>query len=175
MPESGKTTVAMMLKKKGFSELEMSDFIKELMRREHIAINGKNAEVFAKELKKKFGNQIVAKLMTKRLKKTRGNIVISGVRNINEFEYFRNLLHIKPVLIAIMAPPKMRYQRVRATRNMQMQSYKDFLLHDKRSLTRGTARIIKSADMIILNTGTISDLRKNVNMVINLINKQNNN
>jgi dephospho-CoA kinase len=51
-------------------------------------------------------------------------------------------------------------------------TFKDFTWRDKKELKLGTGRVMATAEFLISNTGTMKELKENVDTVIKLINRQ---
>jgi dephospho-CoA kinase len=166
MPGSGKSTVADMLKERGFTMVEHSSQIKKLMRIGGIKINSKNIETFVIRLKKAFGRDVVSKLSSKIIASSKGNVVISGPRDPAEVAYIRKY---RPgvVVVAVSAPRKLRYDRiVKRKEGLKAGNYREFEWRDRKNVALGTMKVINSADYVLLNTGTLSQLRSNLDELL---------
>lgn len=166
MPGSGKSTVADMLKERGFTMVEHSAQIKKLMRIGGMTINAKNIELFVVRLKEAFGRDVVAKLSSKMISSAKGDVVISGPRDPAEVEYIRT---IRPgvVVVAVSAPSKVRYNRlIKRKEDVETNNYQEFEWRDRKNVALGTMKLIKSADYLLLNTGTLPELHSNVDELL---------
>lgn len=171
MPGSGKTTAAAVLKHKGFKVLEMSDFARSLMRKKHMAINVKSLAEFINELKKTSGMDILAKLTAEEVSRNK-NTVINGVRNMSEIRYLRKRFGTDLLIIAIIAPPKKRYDRLVERGSRSPKNYKDFLWREKDERFKGTGKVVESADIMIANVGTKAELKSDAERVIKIATDQ---
>ncbi len=173
LPGSGKTVSAKLFKATGFKVIGMSLEIKQLMKKQKIEINNKNLRNFSNELRKKYGNEIVAKLTVKRaktiLKKEENQkikLLIEGIRSLQEIRYFKKLFK-KIYIIAVISDQKIRYDRIsKRARKDDTKSYKDFLWREDKELKWGVADTIKSADILIFNNSTKKDLKNNIYSLI---------
>ena len=93
---SGKSTVAELLRRRGFKIVEMRDVVVDEMKKKGIEVDSKSLREFSTALRKRYGNAVVAKLTLKRIKGIRGDIAITGMRSAYEEAYFRK--HIKAAL-----------------------------------------------------------------------------
>ena len=167
MPGSGKTTAAAMLKSKGFRVIEMSDFARALMRKKRMDINVKSLAEFINGLKKESGMDILAKLTAEKIPRNR-NTVINGVRNMAEIRYLRKRFGTSLLIIAIIAPPKMRYKRLSVRSSRSPESYEDFLWREKDERFKGTGKVVESADIMVANVGSKAELKSDTARVIKI-------
>ena len=178
MPGAGKSEVAKILEKKGFKALEMGDVIRAEMARRKIPITNKNMRAFAIAFTHN-RRTIVAQHMLRDIKKMKGkDFVISGVKRKEEVEYFKKNTpkRIGFVVVAITAPEKMRYERIKARgRPDDPKTLSDFRFREKKELSMGLGVVVRNADYFILNTSTRRELGKNVDrLLVYLRNKLNN-
>ncbi len=172
MPGSGKSTVAGMLKEKGFTMVEHSAQIKKLMRIGGMKVNAKNIELFVVNIKQAFGRDVVAKLSSKKIASSRGNVVISGPRDPAEIAYIRRF-HPEVVVVAISAPRKLRYDRILSRKEgIKAGNYHEFEWRDRKNIALGTMKLIKSADYVLINTGTLSQLRSDLYELLRLLQRK---
>ena len=103
---------------------------------------------------------IVAKRCIIRIKKSEKDILIDGIRSLEEVEEFKQ--HISNFkLIAIHSSPKTRFKRIlRRNRVDDPKTWIEFKERDYRELSVGLGRVIAIADKIIVNEGTIKELKK---------------
>jgi dephospho-CoA kinase len=166
MPGSGKSTVADMLKARGFTMVEHSRQIKKLMCIGGMKVNAETIETFVPELKETFGRDVVSKLSSKLVMGSRGNVVISGPRDPAELAFIRKMCP-RVVVVAVSAPRKMRYSRlVKRKEGIKTTSRKEFEWRDRKNIALGTMRLVKSADYLLMNTGTMAQLRSNIDELI---------
>ncbi len=169
MPGSGKTTVGDMLKENGFTMVEHSSQIKKLMRIGGMQINAKNIELFVVNIKKAFGRDVVAKLSSKMIASSKGNVVISGPRDPAEIAYIRKF-HPEVVVVAISAPRKLRYNRiVNRKQGIKAGNYQEFEWRDRKNIALGTMKLVNSADYVLINTGTLAQLRSDLHELLSTL------
>jgi dephospho-CoA kinase len=166
MPGSGKSTVSDMLKDKGFAIIELSSQLKRLMNICGTPFNMQNREAFTVKLKKAFGRDILAKLSTEAVTRSKGNVAISGVRNTAELAYIRTL-NPNVAMIALSVPKNVRYDRIiRRKAGLKTSSYREFEWRDRRNVALGMLQVIRSADYTLPNTGTLAQLRSNLDVLL---------
>ncbi|MGC8699913.1 MAG: AAA family ATPase [Candidatus Micrarchaeia archaeon] len=169
MPGSGKSVAANYLARKGFKIVEMGDTIRERMKKEGIRITNESIREYSLSLRKRFGNDIVAKLTVQKIKGNRKNIAIIGVRSKKEMDYFRKKLGDFYVL-ALTAPKMVRYKRLKKRgRQDDMITMKAFRYREEKEKKYGIESAIKNADFIISNTSSLNELKKNIDAVLTYI------
>ena len=175
MPGSGKSLCARIFNKNGFTIIEMSSIVKDLMNQKKVEINNINLRNFSSSLRKKYGNEIVAKLVYKKIKalskSKKTKILINGIRSLYEVKYFKKMFP-GIILIAISSPERTRYKRIIArARHDDMHTFKEFQWRENKELSWGLKKAISNADIIIYNNSTKQTLHKNINIFIKKIKK----
>lgn len=163
MPGSGKSTAIELLGEMGFKVMNISDYIKEEMELEHIPLTHKNLEDFAVELRKRLGPGAPIILATRGLNRMRGDVAIAGMRDVDEIAYMRKKLELRFPLIVISLPTRERYLRIRHRHvKGDIKDFKEFQWRDRRNVRLGIGKVLKMADVVIANTGTKAEFRKNL-------------
>lgn len=162
MPGSGKSTVAKILRRRGFRYLEMSDVIKESMRKKGLEVTLANIQKYTAMMKKRHGKGVWARMHAANIKNYKGNVVISGCRNPEEIETFRELVRAPVRIMAITAPSRLRYKRLSTRKGVRPVDYKDFMATDTNLVNSEIRGMMRSADVVISNVGTSAQLRSNV-------------
>jgi dephospho-CoA kinase len=94
-------------------------------------------------------------------------VVIDGVRNIEEVETFRRLLGHDFVLVAIHASPSTRMARILTRRRADDATDETtFRQRDGRELSWGIGAVIALADLMIVNEGAVSDVKAAVRHIL---------
>ncbi len=169
MPGSGKSTVANILKRRGFSVIENSAQLKKLMQMYGMRMDVKSVESFVIKMKRAFGRDIFSKLSSKKISGHRGDVAISGPRDPAEIEYIR-LLRPGVVVVEVSAPGRVRYERLARRRGLfKISSYREFEWRDRKNIALGIRQSMRSADYILLNTGTIPQLRSDLDGLLDRI------
>ncbi len=166
MPGSGKSTVANMLKRRGFYVLELSSSLHRLMRMCGFKVNTKTREFFTAKLKKEFGHGILAKLSADSILRLPRDVVVSGVRNVEEIAYIRTLSpHV--AVIAVSVPRRTRYERLSRRKDIfKISSYREFEWRDRKNVALGTLKVVRSADYVLANTGTLPQLHSDLDELL---------
>ncbi|MFP3215024.1 MAG: AAA family ATPase [Candidatus Micrarchaeota archaeon] len=171
MPGSGKSLAAQYLIRKGFEKVEMGDIIREEMKKKKMRITNKSIREFSLLLRKKFGNDVVARLTLRELRKKKGNIVIVGLRGVGEIRYFRKRMK-QFYVIALVAPKSLRYKRLRARgRDDDPKNIKEFEFREAKEKRYGIEGAIRNADFIISNTSSVKQLKRDLDSLLDYIMK----
>lgn len=166
MPGSGKSELAESAKFYGHVVVRIGDMVWSEVKARGLEINSENVSKIATEMRKRNGMDIWARRTVEYIKGTikpneKKIIVIDGVRNPEEIEYFRRSFGDKFFILAVHSSPKTRYMRLmdrgREDDSTDMESIKK---RDERELSWGIGRVIAMADYMIVNEGSISDLHK---------------
>ncbi|MDE1845840.1 MAG: AAA family ATPase [Candidatus Micrarchaeota archaeon] len=176
LPGSGKTTVAKLLKKRGFELVEMGDLVREKMKEKKIAITPESIKKYAISIRTKYGKGIVAKYAMLKIKEIsqKKNVAIIGIRSMQEFAAFKK--KFKGIrIIAVVAPTKQRYERLvkRSWANdpknfakfeeRERQERAGYAKHGKK--TEGVLSLVDNADYLICNTENFVRLSKDMNIL----------
>ncbi|MEM2662636.1 MAG: AAA family ATPase, partial [Metallosphaera sp.] len=109
MPGSGKSLLSSILKERGYTVIVMGDSVRKRFEKE--ARHGERLMDYAKRLREIYGEGIVARLSIEELRGREERVVFDGVRNLAEVDEFSRLG--KPVIVAVHAPPALRYERLK--------------------------------------------------------------
>jgi len=162
---AGKTTICEILKARGFRYISLSDVLREECIKRGLNLERKNLRRVGDELRKRYGKAALAIIAWKRIEKN-GNWVIDSIRVPEEAEYFKKK---GAFILGVYAPAKIRYERIRARGRDLYKSFEEFRREDEHDRALGIDQILKNADFIILNDGTMEELEENVDMLLNFI------
>lgn len=165
---SGKDTVAEYLEKKGFETVSLSDILREEMRKAGIDISVPNMTEYGNNLRKTKGHEYLARLAYERLKG--GKAVLTSLRQVGEIEYLSKLPDF--TLIRLDAPIEIRLERLIKRRregdvkNMTELREIEAKQADGKSGGMNMNKCYALADYTIINDGSLNDLYKEVDSVI---------
>jgi len=165
MPASGKSEAVQLAKDKGIPVIRMGDLVWEETERQGKPLNDKNVGEVAQSMRKKHGMDIWAKRTVEKIQslKQLPLLVIDGVRNMEEIEYFKKELGMDFLVITIDASDELRRKRAIARgRTDDGKNLKDLEERDKREIGWGLQKVIADADIIIPNNGSLKDFKKQV-------------
>lgn len=162
MPGSGKSTAASFLKSRGFKVIEANSTIHASMKRAGLQINARSQEAFALQMKRMHGKDIFAKQTAKNLLGIKSDIAIIGTRSIEEFKSINSVLGASAILVAIVAPRKLRYKRLSKRKDLPTKDYASFTVREKSNTKMGTKRLLEHADFVVSNGGTVRQFKSSL-------------
>lgn len=158
-----------LVKEYGFYYSSTSDRIREEIKRHGLKVTRKRLQKFGGELRKKFGSEVLAKrtwddILHSGAKKA----VVDAIRSKGEIEFLKRIPGF--YLIAVLAKPKIRFQRiVERGRDDDPKKWEEFLKmeeRDKKAEGRDIGGCVKMADFRIENNGTIEELESKIKKVL---------
>ncbi len=167
MPGAGKGAFRRVIQRMGYPVVIMGDEVREEVKRRKLKPTPENLGKVMLQLREAEGPAAVAKRCIPKLKNANGEVVVvDGIRSLHEVEEFKN--HFPNfTLIALHASPKTRYQRLsRRRRSDDPKSWETFMQRDRRELGVGLGAVIAAADYMIVNEGTLAQLRKKIRQVL---------
>ncbi len=169
MPASGKSEAVQRAKDKGIPVIRMGDLVWEETKRQGKPLDDKNVGEIAHSMREKHGMDIWAKRTVEKIRSLKQSplLVIDGVRNVEEIEYFKKELGMDFLIIAIDAPDELRRKRaISRGRTDDSKNLKDLEERDKREIRWGLQKVIADADIVIPNNGSIENFKKQVLTVL---------
>jgi len=165
MPASGKSEAVQLAKDKGIPVIRMGDMVWEETRQQGKPLDDENVGVVANSMREKHGMDIWAKRTVEKIRSLKKSslLVIDGVRNMEEIEYFKKELGMDFLAIAIDAPDELRRKRaISRGRTDDSKNPNDLEERDKREICWGLQKVIANADIVISNNGSLEDFKKQV-------------
>ena len=161
MPGAGKGVFRRTIQRLGYPFVIMGDEVREEVKRRELKPTPENLAETMLNLRKIEGSAAIAKRCILKLKNQPRQVVfIDGIRSLNEVEEFKKHFPMF-ILITIHASPKTRYQRlVRRRRSDDPTDWDTFMERDLRELGIGMGDVISVADYMIVNEGTIRQLKQ---------------
>ncbi|MHA1383504.1 MAG: AAA family ATPase [Candidatus Helarchaeota archaeon] len=152
MPGSGKSEIIKVGKELGFTVVAMGDVIRDDLKEKGIEITPKNMGKYAIEIRKRYGMDIVAKRTYEKISKLKiDTIIIDGLRNYEEVEYFKSKIK-NFYIIAVFSSQKTRFNRLKERkREDDSIKWEVFLERDEREISMGIAKLIALADYMLNN------------------------
>ena len=182
LPGSGKSVVSRTAKRLNIPIIRMGD----VMREEAKKRNEKPGDV-AVELRKEYGEFVVAERCVERIKKnieTKNNsdiytknksrvkvskcsiYMIEGIRSHHEIEIFKKNFK-EFVVIAVHSTPVTRFKRLKKRmRPDDSREKSDFLLRDLRELNFGIGNVIATADYMVVNEGPLKKIKSIIRRIL---------
>ncbi|MBQ9160612.1 MAG: nucleoside monophosphate kinase [Methanobrevibacter sp.] len=163
MPGSGKSLVSEMAVKKGAIIVSMGDIIREEAKK-----RGESTGDTAQNLRKEFGQFIVAELTIKKIKKLlddgiENSIVVEGIRSHHEVDMFKENFE-DFIILSIFANPTIRFKRLQLRkREDDSQDYEGFRTRDLNELEFGIGNVISLSDKMIINESDLESCYQKIN------------
>ena len=163
LPGSGKSLVSEIAIEKGAMIISMGDIIREEAKKRN-----EPTKETAKNLRKEYGDYIVAELTIKKIKKIldkgfENSIIIEGIRSPYEVKLFRQ--NFKDfIILSIFANPDLRFERIKSRqREDDTTNYDEFVGRDERELKFCMGTVISLSNKIIINEGTVESYTEKIN------------
>ena len=156
---SGKSTLNGMLEEQGYHVIELSDMVRKAMP------PGYDISDFVNETKGRYGDMVFAKWILEEVKASKRQPIITGVKGLAEMNFLKQ--HLNMVVVAIDIPAQVRMERVLGSGNATApadhpKSVEQFLRKEESEERMGMPKIIANADYVIINDGTIEELKSKV-------------
>jgi dephospho-CoA kinase len=171
MPGSGKSEVARVFQKSGYSTVRFGDITDEEVRKRGLVLNEENERLVREDLRKKHGMAAYAILNLPRIETALGksHVVIDGLYSWEEYKYLKEKLGGRLNIVAVWAPPEVRYKRLtgRAVRPLspEQAGARDFA--EIENVNKGGP--IAMADYTIVNNGTLEALRRQAGAIMGVL------
>ena len=161
MPGSGKATVCKVLEERGIPRVVMGDVVREETLRRGLELNPENVGTVMLDLRRRHGQGVIANRVVEKLKMLQQDlVVVDGIRSMAEVKALR-AYNPNTILIAVHASPKSRFDRLRRRgRADDPRDWDTFERRDERELGVGIGSAIALADHMIVNEGSMADLRR---------------
>ncbi len=167
MPGAGKGAFRRFVQKMGYPVVIMGDEVRNEVKRRKLKPTPENLGKVMLQLREAEGPAAVAIRCIPKLLKAKGKIVVvDGIRSLQEIEEFKK--HFPNfTLTALHTSPKTRYQRLsRRRRSDDPKGMETFLQRDLRELGVGLGAVIATADYMIVNEGTLTQLREKIQQIL---------
>lgn len=170
MAGSGKSVACDFLEQKGYQKVYFGGIIYEKMKEEKIEITPNSQQEFRENLRKQYGMGVVAMLLLPKiadLAKTE-NVVLDGLYSWDEYKILKKEFpDLK--MICIMTDKELRYQRI-ASRKDRPFSTEEIIKRDISEIENSAkGGPIAYADYYLLNNGNMEEYQRQLNKIINQI------
>ncbi|HKW43588.1 MAG TPA: AAA family ATPase [Thermoplasmata archaeon] len=159
MPGCGKEELLTVAEDLRFSIVRMGDVVREEARRRGLPITDASVGGMAHAEREAHGYGVWAERTLPRIRGER--VLVEGLRGRAELVVFRKAFGEELLVLAVHASPKTRYERMRRRgRSDDVGSYEAFLARDIRELGWGLGDAIATADIMLVNEGTLDEFRR---------------
>ncbi len=170
MPGAGKGVVRRAVQKLDYPFVVMGDEVREEVKRRNLNPTPENMGKTMLNLRETEGLATIAKRCIPKIENENQKIVfIDGIRSLVEVQEFKK--HFPDfMLLAIHASPKTRYKRLfRRRRSDDPTDWETFIERDLRELGIGMGSVIAVADYMIVNEGSIMQLKQKTLRFLNRV------
>lgn len=177
MPGAGKSLVSDELVKQDFAYLRFGQITLDKIKERGLEPIEANERKIREDFRKEYGMAAYATLNIPKIDELleKSNVVVDGLYSWPEYKILKEKYGEAMYVIAVYAPPKLRYERLknRSIENDPKQRFRSLAGEDAKA--RDYAEIenlekggpIVMADFTIVNTDTIAELKENVSKIIN--------
>jgi len=173
MAGAGKTEAAQFIESKGFMRIRFGQITIDELKARGLEINEENERMIREKLRAEHGMHAFAKLNASKIDKAleSGDVVIDGLYSWEEYIFLRERYPKNLFVMAIYAPPKLRYARLISRsgsasdkgKNMRPLSEADVIKRDIAEIENlHKAGPIAMADMTIINDASIEGLKNKI-------------
>ncbi|MBN1281209.1 MAG: flagellar hook-basal body complex protein FliE [Candidatus Thermoplasmatota archaeon] len=165
MPGSGKSEAVQLAKDRGIPVVRMGDLVWEETKRQGKPLDDQHVGEVASQMRTEQGMDMWARRTMEQIRtlKPSSLLVIDGVRNPEEIDYFKKKLGKDFLVVAIDACEELRQQRVAARGRIDdAASTKKFKERDQREIQWGLQKVIAEADIIISNNTSLQEFQHQV-------------
>ena len=166
---SGKSSAVKYLTEKGFPKIYFGGVIYKAMDEAGIEKTWDNQQKFREEIRRREGKDFVIKRVIKNIHDLinagQNKIVLDGLYTWSEYKFLKHEFPGQVVVIAIVTPKHLRYQRMikRAERPMQPHEVDQRDWSEIENLEKGGP--IAIADYFIINDGSLEQLHQKIDAV----------
>jgi dephospho-CoA kinase len=163
MPGAGKGVFRQTVQLHEYPVVIMGDEVREEVKRRNLKSSPQNMGKVMLNLRELEGPAAIAKRCFPKLESSSSKIVfIDGIRSLVEVDEFKKHFP-KFILVAVHSSPKTRYERLfRRRRSDDPVNWETFMERDHRELGIGMGSVISMADYMIVNEGTLGQLKHKI-------------
>lgn len=167
LPGAGKSVAVEEFVYKGYQLVYFGGLTFKKLKEEKLAVNEKNERMMREKLRASHGMAAYALLNIPTIEEalTKGKVVIDGLYSWEEYLVLKDKFPLLEIL-AVWAPPKLRYQRLatRKVRPLQQAEVESRERSQIEKLNQGGP--IAVADWLVANTGTKNELKRALEEVL---------
>lgn len=170
LPAVGKDVVSDYIAKKySLKHISSGDIVRDYVKTNNLGgLERENLRIVANKMRSKFGGDILVKIA---FEKSADNIVLSGLRSIEEINTFKKF---GGKVISINAPLKTRYELAKIRRRIDDNiSFKEFKKNEGKEYSnldinsQNIYKVIQMADDKIINDGSLQELLIKSEKIVN--------
>lgn len=172
-----------LIEQSGFTSFSLSSIVHDELEKKGIKqFTRATLQDIGDELRKEYGDDVLAKRAIKRLKmkdlRLKNRVVIEGIRNTGEIEYLKKLPHF--ILIGVKAKRELRFKRLlKRTKPWDPKTWNEFLVVDRRDLGIGqktegqqVGKCLAYCDYMLTNDKDIGDFQRKIKITMEKVFKK---
>jgi dephospho-CoA kinase len=155
---------------KGFKSVYFGGYVLAEIKRRNLEINSANERVVRESLRREFGIDVIARRAAHDIDSQLEaglNVVIDGLYSFSEFLYLKEKYDRRLFILALHAAKEIRYRRLgsRKVRPLTPQQVDERDFFEIKNIEK--AGPIAIADYHIINDGTVEELHRNIDTILN--------
>jgi dephospho-CoA kinase len=170
MPGSGKSEASTVARIMKIPVVSMGDVVREEAARRGLPPTDENIGGTGTALRRDEGMDIIAKNCVPRIRQMdKDLVVIDGIRNIEEVNYFKKQFGSDFKLIAIHAPFNTRFERLKKrARSDDMTGIEELKRRDQREKSWGLEKAMELSDVTLNNTGSLEEFQVEIRKLLRM-------
>lgn len=163
MPGAGKEAFKQVARNIGYPVVVMGDEVRKEAKKRKLKASPETLGALMLQIRAAEGPAAIAKRSVRKMREAKGEVVvIEGIRSVDEVNEFKK--HFPNfTLIAIHASPETRFRRLsKRNRSDDPNVWDTFRKRDTRELDVGVGGVIATADHMIVNEGTKTELNSKI-------------
>jgi dephospho-CoA kinase len=164
MPASGKSEASAVARSLRIPVVNMGDEVREEVKRRGLPPTDENIGGTGTALRRDEGMAAIAKRCVPGILAQRGDVVVvDGIRNIEEVNYFKKQFGDDFKLIAINVPFDLRFERIKKrARSDDMSVIEELKKRDEREKGWGLEKAMDMSDITLNNTRSIEEFQEEI-------------
>lgn len=157
----------------GASSHRFSSMLRDVLTRLYLPITRENMQNISLDLRRRFGEDVLAKVITADVKNDLTDIVVvDGIRRLADIKELKNLTNFH--LISIDADAKIRYSRVIMRQENigdANKTFEEFINEESQEAESEIPKVMSEAQWTIDNNGSLEDVYRQLDQTISAIKK----
>ncbi|OGS41658.1 MAG: hypothetical protein A3K67_04810, partial [Euryarchaeota archaeon RBG_16_62_10] len=168
MPGSGKEELLKCCQARGAKVVRMGDIVRDKAKEFGLDPSDASIGSLANEERKRYGMDIWAK---RTIPYVGGDlVVIDGTRGPDEIRAFKHAFGNDLMVVAVHSSSRTRFGRLRTRGRADLPATRsEFDARERRELDWGLGEVIATADHMIVNESTLSDLKREVDRLLDSV------
>jgi len=171
MAGTGKSEVAKVFEKNGFTRVRFGDVTDEEIRKRGLELNEENERYIRELLRQEYGMSAYAKLNLPRIDEAskHSDVVVDGLYSWEEYILLKTYYRGDFYVVAVWASPRIRYARLtsRLNRRLTLDEAASRDGAEIENINKGGP--IAMADFTIINESSLENLRKEARRIISVL------